>query len=125
MLKNIIASKSEEKFYFRLDFNLKEEPSAGFSFDCDEKGNVKITNEAAQKNYEYAKAHPEKYDGPFIRKINYTDVEPAHGECSCGNTVYLQNQFMGACQCSKCGKWYNLFGQELLSPEFWREECIN
>lgn len=29
---------------------------------------------------------------------------------------------MGACQCPKCGKWYNIFGQALLDPEFWEDD---
>lgn len=122
MLKDIVERKSEEKFYFRLEFDLIEDPTAGLSFDCDAQGNVKITNEAAQENYDYAVAHPEKYHQPQVRKIKYLDVEPAHGKCECGETVYLQNQYMGACQCPKCEQWYNLFGQELNPPEMWNED---
>jgi hypothetical protein len=28
---------------------------------------------------------------------------------------------MGACQCENCGQWYNIFGQELIDPEYWED----
>lgn len=34
----------------------------------------------------------------------------------------LVNQYQGACPCPKCGQWYNLFGQELINPQYWEEE---
>ena len=51
--------------------------------------------------------------------------DPAHGTCVCGSEVYLYNQYMGACECENCGRWYNLFGQEIMPPEMWRGECIS
>lgn len=51
----------------------------------------------------------------------YSYTEPAEGRCSCGNIVHLTAQHLGACQCSKCGTWYNLFGQQLVAPEYWED----
>ena len=48
--------------------------------------------------------------------------EPVKGLCSCGQWVELVDEYYGACQCPKCGKWYNLFGQELVSPEYWEQD---
>lgn len=47
--------------------------------------------------------------------------DPAHGTCSCGREVFLWDQYQGACEC-ECGKWYNLFGQELVPPEYWHDD---
>lgn len=47
-------------------------------------------------------------------------VIPATGVCKCGNRITLQNEYMGACECPYCGRWYNLFGQELNHPDTWR-----
>lgn len=41
------------------------------------------------------------------------------GECECGETVTLYNQYLGACECPKCGRWYNIWGQELNPPHTW------
>ena len=48
--------------------------------------------------------------------------EPAHGTCICGEEVSLWDQYYGACECPKCGRWYNLFGQELVAPEHWETD---
>ncbi len=76
--------------------------------------------EAAQENFEWCMQHPEK----FVR-FNYVETttlrwrSPSTGLCSCGATVYLHSEYMGACQCPKCGTWYSLSGQELLPPDQW------
>lgn len=100
-----------------------DEDGAGFCFDCDEKGNPKFPCRAAQHNYAYAKSHPElfpvEFDELVVEKRVY--VEPAHGTCSCGAHVVLEDQYQGACSCPGCGQWYNLYGQELIPPEYWED----
>ena len=39
--------------------------------------------------------------------------------CSCGKTIILEDQYMGACKCPKCGKWYNMFGDRIKTPDEW------
>ena len=65
----------------------------------------------------------DKYDRWFEER-EHTIVEPAVGKCSCGCEVELDADFAyhGAVQCEKCGQWYNLFGQKLVSPEYWEED---
>lgn len=98
----------------------------GFSFPCDENGklpeNMKYEKPAAFDNYIDCLKHPER----FLRFNKVVKEERsvrncASGVCSCGERVYLYDQHCGACQCPNCGKWYNLFGQELISPEEWND----
>ena len=97
----------------------------GFSFPCDKNGKViiKQENKAAQENYQWCLEHPEKFERfNYLEKSVHSWREPDYGVCKCGETVYLQNEYMGACKCPKCGQWYNLFGQELLPPDEWGME---
>lgn len=48
-------------------------------------------------------------------------MNPAVGKCSCGREVILDADYSGAVQCG-CGRWYNLFGQELRDPRYWEED---
>jgi hypothetical protein len=106
---------------YSLEFRRKDDPNAGFTFPCDKDGNPML-DECNTKSYLYAtQEHPERYGKPFIEKRSWAYWEPAVGRCRCGEHVTLQNEYMGACQCPKCGQWYNLFGQELLPPEQWEE----
>ncbi len=59
--------------------------------------------------------------GPVVNEFQRIYTKPAVGRCECGAEVELRNQYMGACECSGCGRWYNLFGQELLPPEQWEQ----
>ena len=120
MLENIIPRHSETMTEYRIEFT--DEYGNGYSFYADDNGNVIIENEAQRENYEDALAHPEKFThyNKFTKRI-YHYTEPAHGICKCGQDIALQDEYMGACQCEKCGQWYNLFGQEVLDPEYWNE----
>ena len=122
MLKNIIPRETVEVKEYHIEFTDSE--GGGYCFNATADGQIIIDNEAQRVNYEYALNHSEKFDVQFneftVRKYYYT--ENASGTCSCGNKVELYNQYLGACQCDNCGRWYNLFGQELLDPEFWEED---
>ena len=93
----------------------------GCGFPCDENGQVfNDIPDAAKENYKYCLEHPEK----FVRfnkvvKHERKTYDNAHGTCHCGNEIELYNQYLGACECDRCGKWYNLFGQELVPPTEW------
>ena len=98
----------------------------GFGFPCDKDGKLlesEDKNPAAHRNYQECLKHPER----FVRfnRIVRTERrvrENAHGICVCGEEVELWNQYMGACECPNCGRWYNLFGEELNPPELWEED---
>lgn len=96
----------------------------GFAFPCDEKGKVnQDIPDAARINYKFCIEHPQR----FLRwnkvvKNKHTYRENPTGLCSCGNVIELWNEYYGTCECPYCGKWYNVFGQELKSPDLWEEE---
>lgn len=121
MLKNFIERHRVEMSETTIEFTNAE--GSGFSFDCDENGNPVFGCDAARENYEDAMAHPELYprrfNEPVTRRWSY--IEPATGRCHCGETVQLVNQYYGACQCDRCGQWYNLYGDEILPPDEWED----
>lgn len=96
---------------------------SGFSFDIDSNGKPIFKCQEAKDNFDYAMAHPELFPDEFnvlkVRRRTY--IEPAHGRCRCGEEVILIDQYQGACPCPKCGQWYNLYGQELIDPEYWND----
>ena len=121
MLKNIVPRTPVELIERSIDFS--DNMGNGFSFDCDTNGKPVFKCEEAKRNYEYAMSHPELFTYEF-NKLNVrrrTYIEPAHGTCSCGARVTLIDQYYGACACPKCNTWYNLFGQELIDPEYWND----
>ena len=112
--KYIYWTEHEVRFWF--------DNTGGYGFPCDSKGNVltdKMTPQAVE-NYQWCMAHPEKFK-TYNRRVTIERraVEPATGVCQCGNRVELVNQYLGACECPHCGRWYNLFGQELNHPSTW------
>lgn len=122
MLKNIERGEWKKETWYELVFD--DGRGDGYSFPCDEDGNVKpLEFQAAIDNLEFCRAHPEMFVRfaevvPFCNRYR----EPDRGTCRCGEVVELWDQYFGACQCPKCGQWYNLFGQELLPPEEWEED---
>ena len=126
MLKHYTPSEWKDVIEYNLVFD--DGRGNGLCFACDKAGNLlpfddEAVNEARRRNRDTALLHPEKYVR-FNKIVKETRrySEPAHGLCDCGEEVYLYNQYMGACECPGCGKWYNLFGQELLPPDQWGED---
>lgn len=119
MLNNITRGEYETTVWYELCFD--DGRYNGFGFPCDEQGNVpEDMNPAAKENYAWCLEHPERfYRFNKVDRHEQTFRNPDHGTCHCGATVYLQNEYMGACQCERCGQWYNLSGQELLPPDQW------
>ena len=69
------------------------------------------------KNYK-----PATYKTVVEHQLVFLDSENGGYAFPCdanGNLLELWDQYYGACRCPKCGKWYNLFGQSLLSPDYW------
>ena len=122
MLNNLVPSEYIEINEYSIDFN--DNDGGGFTFPCDERGIIlKDMPEAAQKNYKWCIENANRFveAGVFTHhKRHYR--EPAHGKCKCGAEVYLVDEYMGACECPECGRWYNMFGQELNPPEMWEED---
>ena len=124
MLNNYTPSEHREVITYELVFD--DGYNNGFSFPCDVNGKLLYSEKEtpeAYKNLRYCLEHPEE----FVRfnkvvEDRHSVKYNAHGTCECGNKVVLWDQYYGACQCEKCGQWYNLFGQELLPPDLWEEE---
>ena len=121
MLQNYTPVRHYTVKEYRLTFYYDR--NSGCAFPCDEHGNLldDLTDDAIE-NYKWCMEHPEKF-ALFneVIKHEYMTYDNAHGTCDCGNEVELFNEYMGACQCEKCGQWYNLFGQKLLPPTMWNE----
>lgn len=124
MLKDIVRSERKLEITYGLRFFV--DAGGGCEFPCDANGNVKLNQmtEVAIENYKDCLAHPEKFPYAYNEVHEYRRwiKDSPYGTCHCGERVYLENQYMGACQCPKCGQWYNLFGQDLLPPNEWEEE---
>lgn len=121
MLHDIHPRERKTITEYRLVFD--DGARNGFGFPCNEDGDLLYDlNGYALKNYKECMDHPEK----FVRwntviPEHRTFTENAYGTCECGRKVILYDQYMGACEC-ECGRWYNLFGQELMPPSNWEWE---
>ena len=115
-----IVSEAHHEDHKVMKLNFLDESGSGFSFLM-ENGEPVITDANRQNYYDCINGlHPELKKS-LDEKTEHIFV-PAEGICSCGTKIILQNQYMGACECPKCGQWYNLFGQELLPPDQWGED---
>lgn len=121
MIQNYVPAQNRTVTEYRLVFDNGR--GNGYWFPCDKNGKVfDDLNQAALKNHSWCLKNPDK----FVRfnkvvKDFWAVRDDAHGTCHYGNEVYLHDEYYGACQCDKCGQWYNLSGQELLPPEDWQE----
>lgn len=122
MLKDFVRAEYREEIERELTFDYKD-GNGGFAFPCDENGKVlPLEYEAARNNLAWCMEHPEEFETyAKVVKNKRRWREPAHGKCVCGREVYLWDQYYGACSC-ECGRWYNLFGQELLDPMYWEQD---
>lgn len=96
----------------------------GFAFPCDADGHLlPDAYDAAIENYKYCMAHPKQFTR-WNKVISSTRTyrENASGRCACGEHIELYNVYMGACDCPYCGRWYNLFGQEIKPPKDWEDD---
>ena len=117
MINNYTPAEWKEDIIYELVF--LDRDNNGFTFPCSSDGEP-ILNPAAKKNYDFCMAHPEKFV-IYNKVVGYKQryKENAHGTCHCGEQIELYDEYLGACQCPKCGQWYNLFGQELEPPSQW------
>jgi hypothetical protein len=117
-----IISKRErvEVAKFALGYRWRDDPQAGFGFDCDENGNVLLDQmgEAALDNLR--KCEDGTYDvvRVGVENFSYSYINHAVGKCSCGREVTLA-YFTNACE---CGRDYNSSGMLLAHRSQWGEE---
>ena len=122
MLKNITQRVRKVNISYEISF-IRKDGCSGCGFPCDKDGNLLPMHPDAKRNYDYCMAHPEEYPVAWNEKLTIRQpyTEPAHGECICGRTVTLEDHYYGAC-CCDCGRWYNIYGQELLPPDQWETD---
>ena len=121
MLKDMTRGEWKTQVWYELAFD--DGHGSGFAFPCDADGKVTELPPDAVKNYEFCLAHPERFARyGVVDQIRQRYREPDTGVCFCGERIELHNEYHGACACPNCGRWYNLFGQELRPPEQWEED---
>ena len=103
-----------------LDF-FNEDGAVCLGFPVDDNGEVIITPES-KENYEYGVSKSEA--GLWTKRLTTCTRRfrtNAVARCHCGEEIELYDEYLGACECPNCGRWYNIFGQELENPEEWEE----
>lgn len=122
MIKDYKPAEKRNGTYYEVCFD--NGVFDGYMFPCDEHGNVTLKNPEEKRNYIACINHPERYKR-YNKVVSFYGAiyVPATGICKCGEKIRLHNQYKGACECPKCGNWYNLFGQEVVSPHNWAEDC--
>lgn len=122
-LKIIKERESKESITYSLEFDYRDDSGGGFTFPCNQQGEILEDKmpQTAIDNYHRC-LRDNRLTLPYVHTHKNHWVEPAVGECVCGEQVVLESQYMGACQCPKCGQWYNIFGQSLIPPEHWEDD---
>ncbi len=117
MLLDYIPSEPKDEVWYEVVYDDGE--NNGYGFPCDESGNLFPMSNAALENLNYCKSHRAEFvrSGEVVQFRN-SYMEFPHGRCKCGAEVYLSGNYYGANEC-ECGRWYNNYGQELMSPENW------
>lgn len=122
MLKIIKERTRETVTEYYIEFSYKDDPDSGFSFPANKDGTVALDKMYPEgiANYKMCCTRTDLI-GPDFNTRTYTYSDPAIGKCTCGREVVLDSNYYGAVSC-ECGRWYNLFGQELLDPKYWEED---
>ena len=118
MIKNYIPSGYKTIVSYTRGFYFSKD--CGIDYMCDKDGELfwNYMSESAIRGYRYSLEHPEDYPYAFnkIMKHERKVRTVATGVCKCGLEIPLTDKYKGACQCPKCGQWYNVLGQELPTP---------
>lgn len=105
-----------------IEFFYKDDPHAGFCFPANKDGTIALDQMPPEAIANYNSClTDDRLEGPEFTTNTHTYIEPAVGLCSCGEEVVLDADYGGAVRC-ECGRWYNLFGQELRDPEYWERD---
>jgi|3_EtaG_2_1085321.scaffolds.fasta_scaffold07781_12 hypothetical protein len=106
-----------------LHFHYRTDPGSGFSFPCNEKGEVDRGNMcgAALDNLDACLSgkHDVVPKGGERVTLDNSWREPSVGLCDCGEEVSLGG-FTNTCE--ECGLEYNSAGQQLADRSQWGEE---
>lgn len=122
MLKIIKEITPEVITEYTIEFLYKDDPNAGFAFPALPNGEPDFQHMQKEAILNYNNClNDDRLDGPEFKVEKREYMNPAVGKCSCGREVILEADYLGATQCG-CGRWYNLFGQELRDPRYWEED---
>ena len=122
MIKIIKERTPETIVAFTIEYSYKDDPLAGFCFPAKKDGtpDYEVMGPEMRANYERCLTD-DRLTEPEFKVNKHTYMNPAVGKCICGAEVVLDSDYAGAVRC-ECGRWYNLFGQELRDPEYWEED---
>ena len=122
MLKIIKERTPETMIAYYIEYTYKDDPEAGFCFPATCHGDPDFDHMPPEALANYEKClTDDRLNGPEFTKHEWTYMNPAIGICSCGRDLVLECDYAGAVRCD-CGKWYNLFGQELRDPKYWEDD---
>ncbi len=104
---------------YGLFYEDKEDLGSGYSFPCDENGNILEKEMNVERQESLQKCLKEKERRlPVLQKYEHSYPLHAIGRCSCGQEVEL---YCDANECN-CGRLYNLFGQALAPYSQWKDD---
>ena len=117
------GSEPVEEVSWRLNYTLTFHRGAGWSFDCDEKGNInesKLTK-AGKSNLDMCRNGQYTVDPPEISKRDRIYYSPMVIQCQCGKTLAVSDSWENPCE---CGRNYDGSGNELAPRALWGDEFI-
>lgn len=123
MAQWIRHSERVEVVEYCREFTWADDPGAGFSFECDQAGNVaeRHLQPAGLSNYQKCISGELDVVDRGVRTYRHSYTEPGAIKCdTCGREVVLYDPVTSACD--HCGQLYNGGGQRLAPPEQWGEE---
>lgn len=121
MIKIISHGRMVEEYTYAIFYEWVEFPLSGFSFDCNQDGEIMFNDFTPEAMENYEKCESGEYEVIYRGLQRYVNryYEPTVGECyRCKKEVVLQSNTN---KCS-CGTLYNSAGQELSDPKHWGEE---
>jgi hypothetical protein len=96
-------------------FQMLLHPGSGYSFECDEQGNIRNPEHAIKA--QELRDDP-GYRGPYIETQNGSWIDWGSVRCNCG----VEHDLCGGdSDCDNCGQLFNAGGQELVPRSQWEE----
>lgn len=120
MGKIIRRGERVERVEYYLSFERNDLPGAGFSFPCDQQGNVyrDRLQPAGLENLADCLSGVHNVTAEGVKESHWSFWQPGILKCDCGREVELHG-FTNTCQCERD---YNQSGQLLAPRSQWGEE---
>lgn len=119
-MRRIAATLWHEETTYHRHFDYRDHPGAGFSFECDDEGNVDVEslNPAAADNYRKCLDGTHDVIDCGVEERHHSWKEPAVWICC--ETEFTCDHFTNTCP--DCQADYNSAGQRLADRSQWGEE---